>query len=118
MFLQTLLKSSLLPQSIKNEISVGPALLAYIPHEDMLSKVKTLDTAPKTSELGGHAGSEKSLPAIFQENYCYSIQALFHTTCHGNWTCYLVDYSSKNQKKKPLFFLNLSLMVLSDNSHV
>lgn len=49
--LQMLLKNTLLPRSIRDEISVGAALLT----EGVPSKVKTL--LQKASEVGGHAGS-------------------------------------------------------------
>lgn len=59
--LQMLLKNTLLPRSIRDEISVGAALLT----EDVPTKVKTL--LQKASEVGDHAGSWKSIPANFQK---------------------------------------------------
>lgn len=60
--LQMLLKNTLLPRSRRDEIPEGGARLL----EDVPSKVKTL--LQKASEVGGHTGSEKSIPASFQKN--------------------------------------------------
>lgn len=90
--LQMLLKNTLLPWSIRAEISVGAALLM----EDVPSKVQTL--LQKASRWVAMLVQKSLSQPAFRKMISYSSQALLLTTCRSNWTCYLADYSSKNEK--------------------